>query len=207
MVGNLLGANESVVLAVTPEDLEGRVRNPDNQGRPPPYHESEPTPPLLYEEGHLVSGTLEALTGLLVPTTSSYPDRGYLFAFLLSSRLFVLPHELLTQVLAACHAQQTNLDKPSTAKERLERIMPPMVKLLEEWTDMFPYDFRDEAMTAAVRGITQGCDCVPWVCDDVSRLLQTLLARLAKLDKFEHQLTAQDTGRPVHDRIKLPARK
>lgn len=76
----------------------------------------EPPPPLVYEEGHLVSGTLEALTGLLVPTASSYPDRGFLFAFLLSSRLFILPHELLTQVLAACHAQQTNLDKPSTAK-------------------------------------------------------------------------------------------
>ncbi|KAG8314073.1 Ras-GEF domain-containing member 1C [Homalodisca vitripennis] len=89
--------------------------------------------------------------------------------------------------------------------ERLERLMPPMVRLLEEWTDMFPYDFRDDRMTAAVRGITQGCDCVPQVCDDVSRLLQTLLERLERLERFEDQLANLELESTTNERSQLPA--
>jgi hypothetical protein len=45
-----------------------------------------------------VSGTLDALIQHLVPTQSYYPDRAYVFAFLLSSRLYIRPHELLGRV-------------------------------------------------------------------------------------------------------------
>ncbi|XP_046685274.1 ras-GEF domain-containing family member 1B-like [Homalodisca vitripennis] len=203
-------SQKKVVLAVTTtEELtmekEPCIDKPGCINLPPPYHETEVPPPLVHDEGHLVSGTLEALGQLLVPTTDSYPDRGFMFAFLLTSRLFIRPHELLEQVLAACHAQQSTCDKPSTAKERLERLMPPMVRLLEEWTDMFPYDFRDDRMTAAVRGITQGCDCVPQVCDDVSRLLQTLLERLERLERFEDQLANLELESTTNERSQLPA--
>lgn len=42
----------------------------------------------------------------MVPTEEYYPERAYLFAFLLSARLFIKPHELLGEVCALCEHQQ-----------------------------------------------------------------------------------------------------
>lgn len=53
-----------------------------------------------------MSGSLEALVQHMVPTEEYYPDRAYLFAFLLSARLFIKPHELLGEVCALCEHQQ-----------------------------------------------------------------------------------------------------
>lgn len=61
---------------------------------------------MVYRDGNLVSGSLEALIQHTVPTGEYYPDRAYLFAFLLSARLFIKPHELLAKVCALCDAQQ-----------------------------------------------------------------------------------------------------
>lgn len=60
----------------------------------------------MYRDGNLVSGSLEALVQHMVPTEEYYPDRAYLFAFLLSARLFIKPHELLGEVCALCEHQQ-----------------------------------------------------------------------------------------------------
>lgn len=61
---------------------------------------------LVYRDGNLVSGSLEALVQHMVTTEEYYPDRAYLFAFLLSARLFIKPHELLGEVCALCEHQQ-----------------------------------------------------------------------------------------------------
>lgn len=61
---------------------------------------------LVYRDGNLVSGSLDALVQHMVPTEEYYPDRAYLFAFLLSARLFIKPHELLGEVCALCEHQQ-----------------------------------------------------------------------------------------------------
>ncbi|XP_055526645.1 uncharacterized protein LOC129719182 [Wyeomyia smithii] len=61
---------------------------------------------LVYRDGNLISGTLETLLKHMVPTDDYYPEQSYLFAFLLSARLFVKPHELLQQVCDICHQQQ-----------------------------------------------------------------------------------------------------
>ena len=61
---------------------------------------------LVYRDGNLVSGSMEGLIQHMVPTAEYYPDRAYLFAFLLSSRLFIKPHELLGEVCALCDSQQ-----------------------------------------------------------------------------------------------------
>ena len=53
---------------------------------------------LVYHDGALVAGSLDALIDLLIPTPAHYPDRKYMFAFILCSRLFVQPYELLAQV-------------------------------------------------------------------------------------------------------------
>ena len=54
---------------------------------------------LVYQNGSLVAGSLDALIDLLMPTTSSYPERSYVFAFILCSRLFLRPYELLARVV------------------------------------------------------------------------------------------------------------
>jgi hypothetical protein len=54
----------------------------------------------------------------MVPTADYYPDRAYLFAFLLSSRLFIKPHELLGDVCALCDSQQKLGEKQVAAKVR-----------------------------------------------------------------------------------------
>lgn len=54
--------------------------------------------PLKFENGYLVSGSLSALVEHIIPTLSYYPDRTYVFAFLLCSRLKIKPHKLLAEV-------------------------------------------------------------------------------------------------------------
>jgi hypothetical protein len=72
---------------------------------------------LVYRDGgNLVSGSLDALVQHMVPTADYYPDRAYLFAFLLSSRLFIKPHELLGEVCALCDSQQKLGEKQVVAK-------------------------------------------------------------------------------------------
>jgi len=75
---------------------------------------------LVYRDGgNLVSGSLDALVQHMVPTADYYPDRAYLFAFLLSSRLFIKPHELLGEVCALCDSQQKLGEKQVAAKVRM----------------------------------------------------------------------------------------
>ncbi|XP_068085159.1 ras-GEF domain-containing family member 1B [Anabrus simplex] len=156
-----------------------------------PESGSEPDNALVYRDGgNLVSGSLDALVQHMVPTAEYYPDRAYLFAFLLSSRLFIKPHELLGEVCALCDSQQKLGEKQGAAKQdRLGRFVPHLVQLLAEWTETFPYDFRDERVMAHVRSITQKCVTVdPGIRKEVSTLLQNLLHRLTTLEKYEEFL-------------------
>ncbi|XP_028049980.1 uncharacterized protein LOC105832483 [Monomorium pharaonis] len=142
---------------------------------------------LVYRDGNLVSGSLEALVQHMVPTEEYYPDRAYLFAFLLSARLFIKPHELLGEVCALCEHQQ-NLNGEG-GKERLHRFVPRLVQLLAEWTETFPYDFRDERVMGHVRSITQKVAAVDAAArQEVSALLQNLLVRLTALERYEEGL-------------------
>lgn len=66
---------------------------------------------VMYREGNLISGRLEALIQHMVPTADYYPDRAFLFAFLLTSRLFVKPHDLLGQISANCREHMKVINK------------------------------------------------------------------------------------------------
>ena len=57
---------------------------------------------LIYRDDILYSGTLESLISLMVPSVDYYPDKKFLFAFLLTSRLFLEPHDLLKTVVSMC---------------------------------------------------------------------------------------------------------
>ncbi len=52
----------------------------------------------MYQDGVLVTGSLDALIELLIPTPTHYPERSYVFAFILCSRLFLRPYQLLARV-------------------------------------------------------------------------------------------------------------
>lgn len=97
---------------------------------------------LVYRDGNLISGPLEALIQHLVPTDAYYPDRAYLFAFLLSSRLFIKPHDLLAKVRNLCDAQGLASTNVGTGHPSQSRFAEHLVQLLAEWTEAFPYDFR-----------------------------------------------------------------
>lgn len=64
-----------------------------------------------------------------------------------------------------------------------------MIRLLAEWVDTFPYDFRDERLMTQIRDITQICIQInPQLRSDVSQLLQNLLQNLQSLEKYEEYL-------------------
>jgi len=84
---------------------------------------------LVYRDGILLSGPLSSLIQHLVPTTDYYPDQAYLFAFILSSRLFVKPHELLAKVVAVCHAQQRLGDQVSAALNPQHKVSAVIIKI------------------------------------------------------------------------------
>nr|XP_029717851.1 ras-GEF domain-containing family member 1B-A isoform X1 [Aedes albopictus] len=155
---------------------------------------------LVYRDGNLISGTLETLIKHMVPTDEYYPDQSYLFAFLLSARLFIKPHELLQQACDICHQQQQQLNvhlnnnnNTTIANQQkvqnLSRFACNFVQLLSEWIETFPYDFRDERVMQHVRTMTQKCISIDGkLRTKVSTLLQNLLQRLKTLEKYEEFL-------------------
>jgi len=71
----------------------------------------------------------------------------------------------------------------------LHRFVPRLVQLLAEWTETFPYDFRDERVMGHVRSITQKVAAVDAAArQEVSALLQNLLLRLTALERYEEGL-------------------
>lgn len=107
------------------------------------------------------------------------PQRTYIFTFLLSSRLFMHPYELMAKVCHLCVEQQ-RLGDPQADKvrataafksgltflvpfvdeltvnfqKRVRKITPKILQLLTEWTETFPYDFRDERMMRSLKELT-----------------------------------------------------
>uniref|UniRef100_A0A8C9ERI6 RasGEF domain family member 1B n=1 Tax=Pavo cristatus TaxID=9049 RepID=A0A8C9ERI6_PAVCR len=122
-----------------------------------------------------------------------YP-RTYIFTFLLSSRLFMHPYELMAKVCHLC-IEQRRLSEPGQDKNRIRKIAPKILQLLTEWTETFPYDFRDERMMRnlkelAQRITTQSLDCFmsQMYRKNVQQLLQNLLRKLATVSQYEEVL-------------------
>ncbi|XP_046670965.1 ras-GEF domain-containing family member 1B-like [Homalodisca vitripennis] len=144
------------------------------------------TKDLIYRDSNLVSGTLEALIQRLVPTPDYRPDRAFLFAFLLSSRMFIRPNQLLGQVIFLCTSAHRHRQHSTNKNDKLDCSISRTVQLLAEWMETFPYDFRDDRVMAHVRNIIRKCaDCST---EGVSSILQTLLDRLMALERYEEFL-------------------
>lgn len=129
----------------------------------------------------------------MVPTNEYYPDRSYIFAFLLSSRLFVKPYQLLSKIWELSQQQQNIKSfiqqKLAQNNPKLGRFTQYLIQLLAEWVDTFPYDFRDERLMTQLRDITQlSIQINPSLRNDVSQLLQNLLSKLQSLEKYEEYM-------------------
>ncbi|XP_049536781.1 ras-GEF domain-containing family member 1B [Anopheles darlingi] len=136
-------------------------------------HRALGTGGVMYGNGTIVSGPLESLIDLLMPSSVEEFDQEYVFSFLLSARFFIRSYELLGKLL----------DSIPGPPEPLERIVP----LLGVWTKMFPYDFRDERMMNHVKHIVARCADTE-LASVVSQLLCALLARLTQLENHEEEL-------------------
>ncbi|XP_026323949.1 ras-GEF domain-containing family member 1B-like [Hyposmocoma kahamanoa] len=145
-------------------------------------------PEVEYKDGQIVSATLDALVDMLRPGAS----KNFTFTFLLCSRLFVKPHELLSKL---CKRYFKTYDKIGKAeindlKQKELADMVAFVRVLKQWTSMFPYDFRDDRVMALVRSITQRCvaEHMGSVRAEVSTMLEKLLDKLTALEQYEATL-------------------
>ncbi|XP_066205642.1 ras-GEF domain-containing family member 1A isoform X2 [Saccopteryx leptura] len=143
---------------------------------------------LIFQDGRLISGTLEALMEHLVPTVDHYPDRTYIFTFLLSSRVFMSPHDLLVRVGQISVEQRQQLEARSE-KAMLKSFSAKIAQLLKEWTEAFPYDFQDEKAMAELKAIThqimQYDEENGTVKKAIAQMMQSLLLSLAARSQLQ----------------------
>uniref|UniRef100_A0A8C9TQ22 RasGEF domain family member 1B n=1 Tax=Scleropages formosus TaxID=113540 RepID=A0A8C9TQ22_SCLFO len=143
---------------------------------------------LHYHDNNLVSGSLEALIQHLVPSVDYYPDRTYIFTFLLSSRLFIHPFELMSKVYHLVVEHQ-RLSEPQADKIRLRKIAPKVLQLLTEWTETFPYDFRDERTMRRLKDLTHRLSSGDELYRKaVQQMTQGLIRKLTALGQYEETL-------------------
>lgn len=175
------GGNGDLVL-VSPTGSESSLKTSD-------LSDEDDKKYLCYDaEGDLVSGNMDALIEHLTPMPSHYPDRVFIFAFLLCSRLFIKPYELLSRILRTFQAQY----RAYKASRCIESMNPGtnVVQLLSEWTETFAYDFRDERMMRSLKEITQLCATINAdLRRNVGQVMQGLIKKLATLDKYEEMLS------------------
>ncbi|KAH8271792.1 hypothetical protein KR044_005467 [Drosophila immigrans] len=133
---------------------------------------------IMYINGRIVSGPLESFTEVLIPKHVIDLDKDFLFSFLLCSRLFQRPHELLGKLLDSV---------PESG------CLEALVALLSEWTLKFPYDYRDERMMNHVKHIVVRCSHTHLEVV-VSQVLSALLNRLTDLERHEGDLRACQTS-------------
>ncbi|XP_026843402.1 uncharacterized protein LOC6596333 isoform X2 [Drosophila persimilis] len=129
---------------------------------------------IMYINGRIVSGPLDSLVEALIPKNVIDLDKEFIFSFLLSSRLFLRPHELLGKLLDSVPDSE---------------CLESLVALLAEWTMKFPYDYRDERMMSHVKHIVARCSNSHLEAV-VSQTLSALLKRLTDLERHEADLRA-----------------
>ncbi|XP_060040911.1 ras-GEF domain-containing family member 1A isoform X1 [Erinaceus europaeus] len=153
---------------------------------------------LVFQDGRLVSGSLEALMEHLVPTADYYPDRTYIFTFLLSSRVFIRPHDLLARVGRICLEQRRQLEA-GPEKAKLKCFSARVVQLLKEWTEAFPYDFQDETVMAELKAITHRVA----QCDEEGGTVKKAIAQMTQ--SLPLALAARGQRQELRDKLCSPA--
>ncbi|XP_067103738.1 LOW QUALITY PROTEIN: ras-GEF domain-containing family member 1C-like [Osmerus mordax] len=164
-------------MACAEPELEEEEEAPQGQG-PQPGAGLAHGPPIT-------SASLDTLIQHLVPTDDYYPEKAYVFTFLLSARLFINPPELLARVCELCVSQQ-HLDQSPLDTAKVRRFGPKMLQLLTEWTETFPSDFREDKMVAHLKDIIHRiAPCDESYRKSLSQVLQKLSLKLATLSQCE----------------------
>ncbi|KAK3922480.1 Ras-GEF domain-containing family member 1B [Frankliniella fusca] len=153
---------------------------------------------MVYREDTLVSGALEALIRHAIPTADYFPEDAYLFAFILCARIFVPLNEVLVRVIRS-------MDRCKDER-RASLLARNVLRFLREWSDSFPYDFREEHMMALCIDITQRLvEALPAVRREVSELQTDLLAKLTAVETYEEFLARCGEVRYVNSVEELTA--
>ena len=159
----------------------------DSEGSSSQQRCSTPGEPLVREEesGIVVSGTLEELIHELVPRAHAAPSDSFQFSFLLSSRLWLTPSQLLAEVCR--RAEQLAL---MMAPASHPAFVANLVRLLSNWCTWFPYDFQEEAMMARMRKLSNLCVLRdPSVQGRMTQLLASLVKHLTAVDRHRAYLS------------------
>ncbi|XP_035264169.1 ras-GEF domain-containing family member 1C-like [Anguilla rostrata] len=157
--------------------------------------------PELAEGPLLTSASLDTLIQHLVPTADYYPEKAYVFTFLLSSRLFIAPPELLSRVCQLCIKQQ-QLDQIPLDMAKVRKFGPKILQLLTEWTETFPSDFREEQMVGHLKDIIHRiapCDEAYW--KTMNQILQNLSQKLAAMSQSEEGLVKFNVSSSASDKM------
>ncbi|KAI4817112.1 hypothetical protein KUCAC02_009394 [Chaenocephalus aceratus] len=149
------------------------------------------TPPATGEcvshDNSLVLSITEALIQHLVPTVDYYPEGRMFSTFLLSSRLFLHPYERHDEGFATCAWSSSGLETPCWNKVGGAKAGAAA----DEWTETFPYDFRDDRMMRCLKDMTQHVargDEYSWRA--MQQMTQRLIKRLSALGQYEEAVAA-----------------
>ncbi|CAL8308356.1 unnamed protein product [Arctogadus glacialis] len=162
-----------------------------------------PVPGACMADGPLItSASLETLIQNLVPTADYYPEKPYVFTFLLSARLFIPPPELLSRVCELCIKQQ-QLDQSPLDAAKVRKFGPKLLQLLKEWTETFPSDFREEKMVGHLEDLIHRiapCDEAYW--KTMNQVLQKLNQKLALMSQGEDSVVRLSlTASSISDKL------
>uniref|UniRef100_G3WDL9 RasGEF domain family member 1A n=1 Tax=Sarcophilus harrisii TaxID=9305 RepID=G3WDL9_SARHA len=152
---------------------------------------------LVFQDGNLISGSLEALIEHLVPTVDYYPDRTYIFTFLLSSRIFIPPYDLLAKVGQICTKQKQQMEA-ETEKAKLKSFTAKIIQLLKEWTEAFPYDFQDEKVMKELKEITHRIT----QCDEENGTVKTTITQMTQ--NLILSLTTRNQFQEIREKFRQP---
>uniref|UniRef100_T1GJ49 Ras-GEF domain-containing protein n=1 Tax=Megaselia scalaris TaxID=36166 RepID=T1GJ49_MEGSC len=112
------------------------------------------------------------LINFLLPTSNQKINKDLVFSVLLSTRFFIKPHDLMG-VLLSNVPELENMDS--------------LIDLLKLWTEMFPYDFRDERIMNHVKHIASKFSNTS-LENLISEVLSALLICLTDLENHEKEL-------------------
>ena len=140
---------------------------------------------LIYnDENQILSGSLDELISELVPRGHTSVDENYQFTFLLSSRLFLTPTQLLSEVVKRAQSLATII-----SRESHPTFISNLVTLLSHWMIWFPPDFMEASMIQKTKKLEAlALEYYPAISAKFQHLMVTLNSHLSAIEKHEKAL-------------------
>lgn len=137
---------------------------------------------LITENGRVKSGTIDALCNRVMPKQSGGPDKLFSFTFIVSSRLFVDPYDVLVRT----HDCVSDAISAGTSKVDIAK---QSCRLLRDWVENAGYDFRDDRMHEPFSKLSDIiANCGTEACMSIKSIKTLLLTKIESLEQYESQL-------------------